>query len=476
MTTTLVPSDTKALLANLPASACSRSLYFDRYAKPEAQRAEQSNFFTEGFRAHASTARVARWSAMLPDLSANVLYAQLQSRLMVNMAGGVMENAGLCLDRFGMPYLPGSAVKGCARRAALAALHEWCETKAKPGESPSDQDNLFKAACAPFGLEIEMLIAIAKVFGWCDQDWKDRSDFAWACGPGQWDDFRDQARGRIGQAADSPGKSRVFGARGGSVSWLPAMPCDLGGKGAVQGLPLELPSLGLIELDVLTCHHRRYYSQEPDDDLQATDTEEPVPVFFPAVAAGHVFAFALRPIQAVDEQLLMAAQAWLKCGLETLGIGAKTNAGYGWFADVTHAALELDQRRKTDEQRRAAIEAQKRLDAAAKEQAEAERERRRAIQLEREALPPDVRADKDLEDLSAEQFDGKVRAFCKEPKKGGPTDEEKKAIIRALRGARLDYWNAFKDKARRGGEVARVEHAIRELSKVLHPGKEGKMP
>jgi CRISPR/Cas system CMR subunit Cmr6 (Cas7 group RAMP superfamily) len=52
---------------------------------------------------------------------------------MVNMAGGVMENAGLCLDRFGLPYIPGSAVKGCARRTALAALREWCETGQQPG-------------------------------------------------------------------------------------------------------------------------------------------------------------------------------------------------------------------------------------------------------------------------------------------------------------------------------------------------------
>lgn len=456
----------------------SRSLMFTRFADPRSEGDARREAIQGSLSRAPVPCAVRAWSQFLCSTGKDtrLLYAQLQSQLMVNMAGGVMENAGLCLDRFGMPYIPGSAVKGCARRAALAALHEWCETKAKPGESPSDQDNLFKAACAPFGLEIEMLIAIAKVFGWCDQDWKDRSDFAWACGPGLWDVLRNQAWEILGQAADSPGKSRVFGARVGSVSWLPAMPCDLGGKGAVQGLPMELPSLGSLELDVLTCHHSRYYTQKPDDDMPATDTEEPVPVVFPAVAAGHVFAFALRPIQAVDEQLMVAAKAWLKCGLETLGIGAKTNAGYGWFEDVTHVALELDQRRRTDEQRRAAIEAQKRQDAAAKAQADAERERRRAIQLEREALPPDVRADRALEDLSAEQFDGKVRAFCKEPKKGGPTEEEKKAIIRALRGSRIGYWKDLKEKARRGGDLARVAEAIRTLSRVLNPGSEGKMP
>src|SRR6266581_674937 len=34
--------------------------------------------------------------------------ADLRGRLIVNQAGGVLENAGLCLDRhFGIPYIPG---------------------------------------------------------------------------------------------------------------------------------------------------------------------------------------------------------------------------------------------------------------------------------------------------------------------------------------------------------------------------------
>lgn len=45
-----------------------------------------------------------------------------KSRLIVNQAGGILENAGMALHRnFGCPYIPGSAVKGIARHAA------WCE-------------------------------------------------------------------------------------------------------------------------------------------------------------------------------------------------------------------------------------------------------------------------------------------------------------------------------------------------------------
>jgi CRISPR-associated protein Cmr6 len=50
--------------------------------------------------------------------------ASLGARLMVDMAGGALENAGLCLHRhFNCPMIPGSAVKGIARHAA------WCEWK-----------------------------------------------------------------------------------------------------------------------------------------------------------------------------------------------------------------------------------------------------------------------------------------------------------------------------------------------------------
>ena len=57
--------------------------------------------------------------------SEHLLFARLQSRLMVNMAGGVFENGGICLDHTsGVPFIPGSAVKGCARRMAIQELLE----------------------------------------------------------------------------------------------------------------------------------------------------------------------------------------------------------------------------------------------------------------------------------------------------------------------------------------------------------------
>ncbi len=53
------------------------------------------------------------------------LYAKLAARLIINQAGGILENAGLSLHPyFNDPIIPGSAVKGVARHAAW---YEWNE-------------------------------------------------------------------------------------------------------------------------------------------------------------------------------------------------------------------------------------------------------------------------------------------------------------------------------------------------------------
>jgi CRISPR type III-B/RAMP module RAMP protein Cmr6 len=57
---------------------------------------------------------------------------KLGGRLIINQAGGVLENAGLCIHRhFGYPYIPGSALKGLARHAAW---WEWSETEEDDAE------------------------------------------------------------------------------------------------------------------------------------------------------------------------------------------------------------------------------------------------------------------------------------------------------------------------------------------------------
>ncbi len=371
----LMPRDTRQALGLDAANCESRSLRFDRFADPQAKEETRNKWFKGIAALKPSLIKCGAWSHWLahPGLGrkpGEALFAQLQSRLMVNMAGGVMENAGLCLDRFGVPYIPGSAVKGCARHQAIQSLLEAREA----GKPTADLARL--------------LADIALVFGWGEQDWKmrpdivsklaskrdetdevftqrcqeiwkaKRSDFAYAVGDELWEEVATAARRRL------PNTDHFAG----TVSFLPAY-------------PHHLPANDL-ELDIVTCHHPKYYRGDPDMPV-ALDIEEPNPVVFLTVAAGIVFQFATLPIRraaaslvgqvsdltvpgvsdSVDTpatgnpatrnelenmgsetpptgrpevcpttaRLLTRAREWLRQGLETFGLGGKTSAGYGWF-------------------------------------------------------------------------------------------------------------------------------------------------
>ena len=91
-----------------------------------------------------------------------------------------------------------------------------------------------------------------------------------------------------------------------------------------------------LELDVMTVHHREYY-QRPENPEPPTDFDSPNPVSF-ATTYG-TFHFVLETMRPdIDVQWLEVAREILTRGLETEGLGAKTNAGYGRFAAVAKPA------------------------------------------------------------------------------------------------------------------------------------------
>ena len=252
------------------------------------------------------------------------LRARLGGRLIVNQAGGILENAGLCLHRhFGCPFIPGSAVKGMA---AHAAWEEWMGAR--------DSGELSRAR--------DLACLIAAVFGFPTSD-------------GSLDSF---LRETVPDIAE----------RAGCVCFMPAF-------------PVHKPE---IIVDIVNCHHPAYY-QGPSDRRPAYDNENPNPQFFPAVEAGAVFRFTLvpttRPLPewvrfAVGDPALPLTHAkrWLIAGLTVNGIGAKTAAGYGWF--------EYD----ADKDRQLAEEQQAKAEAERREREEAEAERRRHESMTPEEL------------------------------------------------------------------------------------------
>jgi len=84
--------------------------------------------------------------------------------------------------------------------------------------------------------------------------------------------------------------------------------------------------------DVITVHHPAYYG---DGKTPPTDFDDPTPVPFLVVKPGARF---LCTLDAPDHRWADFAQKMLLWGLEHLGVGAKTNAGYGYLAPPETAA------------------------------------------------------------------------------------------------------------------------------------------
>ncbi|MGC8742510.1 MAG: type III-B CRISPR module RAMP protein Cmr6 [Verrucomicrobiia bacterium] len=395
--------ETLACLGNDLIKCQNRSLFYNRFVDPRCKKEDRESIYNQFIRKSADLSKANIWNLWVHEVSkktplSELIYAQQKSRMMINMSGGVMENAGLCLDRFGIPYIPGSAVKGCARRMAIQELYELRTSRAKTDEEVA-----------------EMLVKIAIIFGWGEQDWNGGkkngvfiSDFTYAIGDERWENVSNLAAKKLvslGILKKEPKNFKEFGAYAGTVSFMPAYPLHF------DSLQLEpssfsanLSKVAEIELDVVTCHHTEYYNGEKP---VATDDEEPNPVKFPAVAAGSVFVFPIFPLKNCSKEAVQSAKKWLSEGLKNFGIGAKTAAGYGWFEDVTEQF-----NKKVSEVFQAQLQEYK----------------KKIVEIENaKNLKPEDKLKNEYLKLNDEQFAAKAKEHSK------MNDEEKKAFLTALK-------------------------------------------
>lgn len=239
-----------------------------------------------------------RLSDALAKQGAAVVYGELRGRLAINLSDSLVQNAGICLDRHtGIPFIPGSAVKGVTRHVALAHL--------RAGDlSLADFRTMFGSAESDF-----------KVDGKCP--------------------------GELADCADSVpnGETNLKG----GVDFLAAYPVGVEPQ---------------IAVDISNVHHPDYYASGKVEDL---GKEKPLPNTFPTVEVGARFAFCIAPNSpSVSPERLARARDFLLEAITAHGIGAKTAAGYGWFKDVTAEMEEkARQQRERDEavRRKAADEA-----------------------------------------------------------------------------------------------------------------------
>jgi CRISPR type III-B/RAMP module RAMP protein Cmr6 len=214
---------------------------------------------------------------------ASVTIGKLEGRLAINLSDGLLQNAGISLDRlFGLPFAPGSAVKGVCRHVALEKLH-----LAKGPE------------------RAKVFEAFRQIFGTADNDFAN-------------------------------GDLKPYGTLLGGLS--------KNQKGAVIFLPAHPLGDAKVIVDLTNVHYPDYYRSRRSEDLSK---ERPLPNPFPVVEAGAQFAFLLLLKGSEDAALLRQAEAWLREALTVRGLGAKTSSGYGWFSideSALEAILEEEAR------------------------------------------------------------------------------------------------------------------------------------
>jgi len=338
-----------------------------------------------------------------------MILARLGGRMILNAAGGVMENAGMCLDRFtGAPYIPGSAVKGCVRRTAIQEV--------------SDADGV--------PLKAEILTTLAIAFGWGARDWSDKdtkqgtpeSDFRYACGQ-DWPIVKEETQARLVGLLRACAFPKAFAGR---VCFMPAH--------------LHETATPDIVLDVLTCHHPAYYGYNTN---KASDTESPNPVTFPVVNEGNVFVFAvLTPGFSAPE--CDHVMNWLRNGLRNFGLGGKTSAGYGWF--------DVDDAPRWD--RIAAKEREERERVAAAQRSKEERERK--AEEERTNREEKAKLDEERKSLGGRTRGQWESIFRDQIAFERLDDAERKKAVELLCGPFVAEWERLKNLAEKGNKKERV--------------------
>ncbi len=265
------------------------STYFAPSARGE-DGSEDAEYKKKGVEAliHAAELRTfgSYWTHFvdsLPISRCRTIQATLQSRLLINLSGSILENASIALEHScGVPIIPGSAVKGAARRYAIAKMQE-CE----------DAEQVEK-----------LLDLFVRIFGCSQSDFQKDSDLALAIPENRLHEF-----------------AELYGPRQGQVYFMQAVP-----QNTVQ-----------LCAEVLTPHHKNYMS---GDTPNPTDDELPTPCYFPAVEYGKdaIYSFTLYAPTATE--ILDTAEEWLTQALILFGIGAKGAAGYGYF-EVADKSLQI---------------------------------------------------------------------------------------------------------------------------------------
>lgn len=83
-----------------------------------------------------------------------------------------------------------------------------------------------------------------------------------------------------------------------------------------------------LQVDIMTPHYQEYFSGTSQFPHEHSN---PIPIPFLTIAPDQIFSFSLAPMKSKDHLGLEKIRDWIIEALSTIGLGAKTAAGYGRF-------------------------------------------------------------------------------------------------------------------------------------------------
>ncbi|GAB6134921.1 type III-B CRISPR module RAMP protein Cmr6 [Thermococcus prieurii] len=239
---------------------------------------------------------------------------ETKSRLVVGLGDeSVYETSIRLLRNYGVPYIPGSALKGVTKAWAVEMMTELL------GGADGFKGDFFERAKEVQGLlnagEIKKFPELVELIN----PSRHLVEFLNALGvgakPGSVVNARELAERLV----------RIFGTttEGGSAIFFDALPSPVKAPLEMEKLIPQLRAKlrDAIEFDIMNPHYGPYYQKGEAPG----DWHSPVPVLFLTVRKGVPFVFAVGG----DERGV--AEKLLRLALRHHGVGAKTSLGYGRF-------------------------------------------------------------------------------------------------------------------------------------------------
>lgn len=240
---------------------------------------------------------------MWDEINAQTFKLSTKSRLIIGLGNESVYETSIRLHRnYGIPYIPGSALKGVAKHYAILNLadrlkdqfdgdfFELAKRIQEALENPAKDENNDK----------EVIKAI-------EEKLKEK--------------INDELLKKMKVLR------AIFGTqkREGDIIFFDAFPT-----------PNQLSREPILELDIMNPHYQPYYSASGEElgkkvEMAPGDWHSPVPVFFLTVPAGIEFQFSIAPRNKEGVKLLTKARELLISALKEHGVGAKTSLGYGRF-------------------------------------------------------------------------------------------------------------------------------------------------